>query len=186
MTAWFFLIKVTGYEIGWVAWGVGALTGVGARVVGAEGSRKLGLIAGAFAFVAIIGGQFLALRSLTMKDIDKIAATAYQGQVEYAKQVTAATSDADMKAIYAKENDEEISAVKADEWQDFQKTELPKLKELAAGKPSESEFIRNFHKSVISFSDEFDMLKESMGLFTMLWIFLGVGSAYKLASGGND
>ena len=186
MIAWFLLIRATGYEIGWIAWGVGALTGVAARVVGAEGSSKLGIIAGTFALIAIIGGQFLALRSLTMKEFDKIAGTAYEGQVEYAKQVTAAVSDADMKAAYAKENEEEVSAIKDDEWQEFQKTELPKLKELAAGKPTEAEFIRNFHKSTLSFGSEFEMLKDSVGLFTLLWIFLGVGSAYKLASGGND
>ena len=186
MLVWFFLIKATGYQIGWVAWGVGALTGFAARVVGAEGSVKLGVVAGALALLAIVGGQYLALRSLMMTEFDKLAVVAYQVQVDYAKQVAAAGSEADMKAIYAKENDEKISEVKSQDWDEFQQKELPKLKELAGGKPTEKEFVRNFRKEVGSFSSEFEMLKDSVGLFTLLWIFLGVGSAFKLASGGND
>jgi hypothetical protein len=186
MLIWFFLIKATGYEIGWVAWGVGALTGVGARVVGADGCFKLGLVAGILAFLAIIGGQYLALRSLTMKEFDKLAIVAYQAQVEYAKQITTANSEADMKALYAKENDETVSDIKSQDWDDFNQKDLPKLKELAAGKPTEQEFVHNFHKQALSVGSEFEMLKESVGLFTLLWIFLGVGSAFKLASGRND
>ena len=63
MLAWFFLIKMTGYPLGFAAWGVGLLVGLGARGLGREGSRRLGLAAGACAFVAILGGQMLAARS---------------------------------------------------------------------------------------------------------------------------
>jgi hypothetical protein len=185
MLIWFFLIKATGYEIGWVAWGVGALTGVGARVVGADGCFRLGLVAGVLAFLAIVGGQYLALRSLTMKEFDKLAAVAYQADAETAKQIAAANSDAEIKATYAKQNGVAASEVNQNDWEEFQKTELPKLKDIASGKTSETDYIRNFHKQ-ISFGMEFEMLKESVGLFTLLWIFLGVGSAYKLASGSSD
>ncbi len=59
MLAWYFLIKLTGYPLGFAAWGVGLLVGLGARRLGREGSRRLGLAAGACAFVAILGGQLL-------------------------------------------------------------------------------------------------------------------------------
>jgi hypothetical protein len=59
MFGWYLLIKITGDEIGYAAWGVGALTGLGARLLGASGSTKLGVLAGVFAFSAIIGGQYL-------------------------------------------------------------------------------------------------------------------------------
>jgi hypothetical protein len=65
MLAWFFLIQVTGYQIGFAAWGVGLLVGLGARALGREGSRRLGLAAGACAFVAILGGQWLAAAGRT-------------------------------------------------------------------------------------------------------------------------
>lgn len=59
MLAWLFLIQVTGYQIGFAAWGVGLLVGLGARVLGREGSRRLGWAAGACALVAILGGLWL-------------------------------------------------------------------------------------------------------------------------------
>jgi hypothetical protein len=60
MLAWYFLIKVTGHQIAFAAWGVGLLAGLGARGLGREGSRGLGMAAGTAALVAILGGQLLA------------------------------------------------------------------------------------------------------------------------------
>lgn len=60
MLAWCFLIQLTGYQIGFAAWGVGLLVGLGARALGREGGRRLGLAAGACALVAILGGLWLA------------------------------------------------------------------------------------------------------------------------------
>ena len=59
--AWFFLIKVTGYEIGFGAWGVGLLVGTGTRGLGREGSRGLAVAAAMCALAAIAGGQLLAV-----------------------------------------------------------------------------------------------------------------------------
>jgi hypothetical protein len=63
MFVWFFLVKVTGHQIAFAAWGVGLLAGLGARGLGREGSRGLGIAAGAAALVAILGGQWLAAQS---------------------------------------------------------------------------------------------------------------------------
>jgi hypothetical protein len=60
MLGWFWLIKLTGYPLGFAAWGVGLLVGLGARELGQGGSRRLGLAAAACALVAILTGQLLA------------------------------------------------------------------------------------------------------------------------------
>jgi hypothetical protein len=62
MLAWSFLIKATGHPLGFAAWGVGLLVGMGARGLGRDGSRRLGVAAGACAFIAILVGQLLAAR----------------------------------------------------------------------------------------------------------------------------
>jgi hypothetical protein len=107
MLGWFLLIKFSGYEIGYAAWGVGALTGAGARVTGVRGRASLGLTAGLLAFVAIIGGQYLAVR-------DAVVAHGLSGFTEW------------------------------------------------------------------------DVLKAGFSAFTLLWLVLGLGSAYKLGAGTND
>ncbi|HSY20167.1 MAG TPA: hypothetical protein VK815_17615 [Candidatus Acidoferrales bacterium] len=186
MMGWFLLIKASGYEIGYAAWGVGALTGLGARVVGAAGSTKLGLFAGLFAFIAIIGGQYLALRSIAETEFDKIAMVSYQEQLDTANAAVALTTAEDTKAFIAKEDEVYASEVSNDRLKEFRETELPKYRDLIAGKPSKAEFLGRMNIFKNSWRVQFEMLKASIGLFTLLWIFLGVGSAYKLGAGTND
>ena len=186
MVGWFLLIKATGYEIGYAAWGVGALTGIGARVVGAEGSAKLGLFAGLFAFIAIIGGQYLALRSIAETEFDKIAMVSYQEQLDTANAAVALTTAEETKAFIAKEDEVNASEVSSDRLKEFRETDLPKFRDLIAGKPSKAEFLGRVNLFKNSWRMQFEMLKASIGLFTLLWIFLGVGSAYKLGAGKHD
>ncbi len=84
MLAWYLLIKLTGYEIGYAAWGVGILVGFGARVLGRQGSKALGVAAAVCAFLAIIGGEYLAVKIEADKMITDIINKAYQSRVEYA------------------------------------------------------------------------------------------------------
>ncbi|MFM1768575.1 MAG: hypothetical protein RJA22_1104 [Verrucomicrobiota bacterium] len=63
MLAWFFLIQSTGHQLGFAAWGVGLLVGLGARALGREGGSRLGWAAAGCAAVAVVGGQWLAIYS---------------------------------------------------------------------------------------------------------------------------
>ena len=186
MVGWFLLIKATGYQIGYAAWGVGAITGLGARVVGAEGSMKLGVLAGLFAFIAIIGGQYLALRSIVEKEFSQLALVSYQEQLDTANQAVALNTVEETKSFIAKQDEVDAAAVTPDRLKEFREKDVPKFRDLIAGKPSKAEFLSRLNVFQNSWSIQFEMLKASVGLFTMLWIFLGVGSAYKLGAGTND
>jgi hypothetical protein len=192
MIGWYFLIKATGYEIGYAAWGVGALTGIGARILGHSGSNVLGVTAGVCALVAIIGGQFLAAKSTVNEIFADVAKGAYESQLAYAKEAVQAIptgSDAEIRTFLAREAAKEGGAadpITDAEIQEFRHKELPKLKELASGKRGASDIDKEMQKVRKSFVGDLLLLKESLSLFTLLWIFLGVGSAYKIASGGSD
>jgi len=180
MLAWYFLIKLTGYEIGYAAWGVGVVTGLGARVLGRAGTTGLGVIAGACAFLAVIGGQFLAAKSQADKMIDEAAAEAYESRMSYALDAAKAESDEEIKALLIKHQESEQPTV--EEISDFRKSELPKLKEFAAGKPNKTEFERDFKRIKDTFIYKLLLLKGSVGLFTLLWLFLGVGTAFRIGA----
>ena len=186
MLGWYLLIKVTGYEIGYAAWGVGALTGLGARMLGATGSTRLGVLAGLFAFIAIIGGQYLVVRGFASVEFDKIALVSYQEQMDAANAAVALKTDEATKAFIAKQDEVKVSEVSSDQLKEFREVELPKLRDFTEGKPSKAEFLRRISRAMNSWGVQFEMLKESVGLFTLLWIFLGVGSAYKMGAGTND
>ena len=58
--AWYALVTVTGYQIGFAAWGVGLLVGGCARRLGRGGSARLGWVAAFCALAAIAIGQWVA------------------------------------------------------------------------------------------------------------------------------
>ena len=60
----------TGYEIGWIAWGVGILAGLGA-FLGAkrQGSPAVGGIAVLVAIVALLGGKYATVQLLIDKEL---------------------------------------------------------------------------------------------------------------------
>jgi hypothetical protein len=186
MFAWYMLIKATGYEIGIVAWGVGGLTGLGARVVGAESSHKLGVVAGVLAFIAIIGGEFFAVKSVAEKEFEKLALIAYQEELDDANAALALSNDEEIKAFLAKHNAKNVADVTTEDLREFREKDLPRCRDLVAGKPSKAQFVARMNVVKNSFRVQFALLKESVSLFTLLWIFLGVGSAYKLGAGTHD
>jgi hypothetical protein len=191
MVGWYFLIKTTGFEIGYAAWGVGVLAGIGARILGHSGSNALGVSAGVCALVAIVGGQFLAAKSTVNEIFEEAAKGAYASQLAYAKNALQAIptgSDSEIRAFLAKDAAEDGSVadptrITDDEIQEFRQRKLPKLKDIASGKRGASDIEKELQKVKASLVGDLLILKESLSLFTMLWIFLGVCSAYKIASG---
>jgi hypothetical protein len=191
MIAWYYLIKWTGYEIGYAAWGVGCLTGIGARVVGCKECPALGFFAGLCALIAIVGGQYLAVKFEADKYFDDMARSSYDERMAYAKQAVEAKTDEQIKALLAEDvvgHREKSSSqgVTADEIKDFRDNELPALKSFIDGKPSREQFENGMLKVKSSISYNLMLLKASVGWFTLLWLFLGIGSAYKIASGESD
>lgn len=183
MAIWYFLIVVTNTEWGYVAWGVGGLAGWCAKTIGKGESAAMGLAAAIAALVAIVGGEYLATRHLMNVEIDKALKEAYQEHVTYAKEAVQAKTDDQIKAFLAKQDglgDGAQASIGPEDIKDFKK-ELPELQKAANGQLSRTEYekeSRKIYEAIFSFTF---VLKQSVSLFTLLWIFLGVGTAYKLA-----
>ena len=65
----------TGHEIGWIAWGVGALVGVFVRVgAGNDAGGLSGLIAVVIALASIVGGKYAAVHMLVNNEAAKFEA----------------------------------------------------------------------------------------------------------------
>ena len=102
MLAWYFITRWTGYEIGYVAWGVGVLAGVGARLAMPSGSFGLAGIAALAAATAIVGGQYLGLRHRLDERIDMATSALYDATSGYAKKAVKATSDLEIELLLEK------------------------------------------------------------------------------------
>ena len=58
---WAGIAYFTGYEIGWIAWGIGALVGLAVALGAQGGTPATGVMAVLISLVAIAGGKYLAI-----------------------------------------------------------------------------------------------------------------------------
>ena len=67
---WGAISYYTHYEIGWIAWGIGALVGLGAHVgSGGQGGGAAGFIAGVVAVASVLGGKYAVVEIVGNADI---------------------------------------------------------------------------------------------------------------------
>lgn len=129
---WFFLCKATSLRLGFLAIGVGALTGYGARLLGGCHGVKMGLIALVCALACIIGAQYM------MATID----ATYAEELAAAKKILLAVpngTDDEIRAYLARETVAEgekpdPSQISTDEVKGFREMTWQKMKDLDSGK----------------------------------------------------
>ena len=188
MLAWYSLIKFTGYTHSLVAWGVGAVTGAGGRMLAKDGSMALGIVCAVCALGAILFGEYYGIRALVMKEAEKFSAIAdfaYEAQKEYANKAVAAKTPEEIRKIIAERDEKTPAEVTEAELEEFKK-ELPELKSIAEGKLSKEEFRKKLNSAA---ADEFNFkeyfFKEDVkaGVFMVLFVCLGVVTAWKIGAG---
>lgn len=186
---WYLLIKSTGSTFALVAWGVGVLTGLGARLLAREGSLNLGVAAGLCALLAIVFGEYLAVKAIVAREGTKLAAFAYSAQMEHARQAVKAETPDDFRKLIAGAEEKNPADISDEQIRTFQEAELPGLREFAQGRPSREEFARQMGEA---FAEEFNyrefFFKDDVksGLFMVLFAVLGIATAYKIGSGESD
>lgn len=185
---WAGVVYWSGYEIRYVAIGVGALAGLGSRKIGGGRDYHLGLFAATCALFAILLGQFFAAKIyLTEIGSRDLAEMQYEFKVEEAKEAEELKTDADFKEFIAGSRSTLAKLVSPDSITaaaiaEFKKTELPELKKLAKGEISKNVFIEKERKAFLASLTINDIFTASITPYLFFWAFLGVGAAWKLAS----
>lgn len=188
MLAWYALIKFTGYTHSLVAWGVGGVTGAGARMLAKDGSMGLGLVCALCALGAIVFGEYYGVRALIMKQADQfasIADMAYEMQKEYAQEAVAAKTPEDIRKVIAEREEKTVAEVTDEEMAEFKK-ELPEMQEIASGKVSKEDFRQKLSSAAadeFSFKEYFFKEDVKSGIFMVLFVCLGVATAWKIGAG---
>jgi hypothetical protein len=185
MLVWYGMIRFLNFEIGYVAWGVGALTGVCARLFGRQGRPVLGAVAAVVAFAAIMVGEGLGVGHAVTKYLEKEVSGAYEEQMVLARQLPEKPSDKDLLALLKKEatdagedgatfGDEDVKA--------FRNDRLPVLQDLSSGKVTKQQYEHRIAAAMAATIPFMAILKNSVGILTAVFVLLGVGSAWKIAS----
>lgn len=194
---WALVSWKTHYEIGWIAWGIGVLAGIGVSLVCGGGRQGMvsGIIACVCAIACIAGGKYAAIAIEGNQVFAKFAANHkfddHDLQVRLARQVAADWSHQGKPLVWPKDKDKDPDEAEAaadfppgvwdaaqakwnqgEKWQaDYrEKEEAAFQQNLVLAKP----------KIIAA------VWKRSFGFFDILWCLLAIGSAFKIASGGTN
>lgn len=183
MVLWYFLIVLTDRQWGYAAWGIGGLTGWCSKTIGKGESAAMGVAAAIAAAVSILGGNLLAAKHFANEAVDSYVKEAYQAHVTYAKEAVQAKTDEQIRTFLAKDQELEpgqAASITQEEIRDFKK-ELPKLQKAANGQVSQREYEKDFREMAETLFSFGFMLRQVLSISTIVFIGLGVFTAYKLA-----
>ena len=180
------------YEIGWIAWGIGAACGFGAARLGSDLDWTTGAAAAGIAVLSIALGKFAAVHLVVNDAVSQMAAGTVVVEDELAisyvaDEVVAARYDEGQAVDWPggvvpsnpsseAESPRDVWAEAVAVWNDLPASEREAFKaELARDMQANAELIR---EQAVQAG-----FRESFGAFDLLFVFLAVGSAYKLGSG---
>jgi len=199
MMAWYWLVKVTHLKIGWVAWGVGAFTGFGARALARAASPILGAVSGFSALIAITGGLYIVSADIVSTELggfdvgklvsgmaESIGGADYDEKAKHSQEALKAKTDDEIKAVYVKVNLEQPSP---EELSEFKTNELVVMQDIANGKLTRQQYINKLKAeatgaiSDVGAEARWDLFKKNMDVYMIIFLLLGVTSAFKVANG---
>ncbi|NUQ52073.1 MAG: hypothetical protein HUU19_05170 [Phycisphaerales bacterium] len=196
--AWGLIAYLTGYEIGWVAVGVGFVTGLGVAI-GSKGRGGVmgGILAAIISLVAVAGGKFFAV---------EVAAQKYTKSSEFKNELASIEITDDMMVMYVADlvvadktsRNETISwptgvtADTAEEEKDYP-PELwkdAKARWVALDDATKEQYRMDVRRSIeqaatamVNTLGAAEVFVQSFSFFDLLWAFLAVGAAFKVGSG---
>jgi hypothetical protein len=205
---YFLVFSYSGWQIGLMAIGVGFLAGLGARVLGKEGSNELGVITATLTVVGVLGAQyFVAWKWWHEASIFEVEESAemYRASVKEAKTVMAAIptgSDQEIRIYLAREEAAgtgeapQLNEVTTEEIKEFRETQLPEYRDLASGKTTKEAYEKNLKDQLAKIqaaltSEEKKDDDSSFKFFFMLLLLnkvnlfslaAGAGLAYKMST----
>ena len=196
---WAVVADHTGYEIGWIAWGLGVLVGFGAKFCGGGRSgAALGSICAVLALIAIFGGKMLALERIIPQQIreqcmEEFTLDMYQELKADAKALEKLESSEEYPAFMVQHmftTAEKPEDVTEEEVQDFEVYTIPTLKEINEGTLSFETWRKSRTDSEVAYiMSEISLAEEVVTNFhpvDILFALLGLASAYKIGAGQEE
>lgn len=196
---WEFVALTLEYEFGFVAWIIGGAVGYSAAMSGVR-RQAGGMICGVLVFLAIIGGKYMAMaafqENISAEITDGVQNRGLELQEIYAEElydakqfyltVTDEDSLRDFMVNYGYSEFDNKASVTNEEIDIFNRYQKPLLEKMAYVKPGFEEWKNEYLSSRIDDISTLDLVMQSLELIDLLFIFLGVGTAYKLGSGYKE
>jgi hypothetical protein len=173
--------------------GVGFTAGLGARLLGRdEGSKELGSITAAIAFLGIFTAQYLIAKEQVVGSYKKAVNQEYEARVDYAKKALKAvptSSDQEIRQFLVKVSADDGERIKpddvtAEDIQEFRDKEMPELRDLASGKTTKAQYKKDLGAEDLEENSGIKLLLalRGLGAFTIGAMILALGTAYKMTA----
>lgn len=193
---WKFIAVTFEYEYSMVAWLIGGAVGFSAVMIGAKGQASA-VMCGTLVLLAIIAGKTMAIASFQNDLLDVLTESSqiegvdlhelYDEQLNDAKLFsdTVASEDGlrEFMVSYGYSDSYDKESVTDEEVTYFNEYEKPILELMAYSPLSFEEWKDQILTSPIEDISAFDLVIENLDLIDLLFIILGVGTAFKLGYG---
>jgi len=194
---WKFIVIAFSYELGLIAWGIGGLVGFVAASLGARGDTS-GAICGVLALLAIMGGKYMATAELRDQWQEELQATmqgedmrpVYEEEMRVAQDYTLnVKDDTSLKGFIVEWGYSEAiesSDVTQEDIDIFKQDYAPYLESLAAENPTFEQWSSSSSlNNALTDVSTLDVVTGSLGLMDVIFLFLGIGTAYRLGRGAE-
>jgi len=191
---WAAITALTGFEVGYVAWGVGFLVGGGAAWLGGSGNTS-GVICASLAIASIFVGKMMAIQFGAPAEIRR-QITPELTQERFAEFKLAAedfsklTSEEQYPAFILEHGYTEASSVETISEEDisaFNSFHIPAFKDYLAERPDYEtwkEHMADFTvNEIMAKLPLAQLVKEDLGAMDLLFAVLGIMTAFKLGRG---
>ncbi len=193
---WAVIAATTGYEVGWVAWGIGALVGFGAKIAGG-GGKPVAVACAGLALLGIFGGKMMAVRYAFAKFSEKAQAELtsrerYNEEVKDASDIAAVMSESEYPAFMIAHNyvgaSDVPGVISAEDLKDFKEETVPHLRKLHSEKPTYETWLETRENEIAEefrggpqMTDLARIVVTDLAAMDFVFAFLGVATAYRVA-----
>ena len=176
--AWYLAVRTSGYEVGWIAWGIGFLVGAAMAWATPRRSKSLAVRAGVMATLGLVVGKLLILQWMAGPALTQ----ELQGDQESLRQVAffdlyesgQLSQDLQIQLMNQAEDEPWSEALSAKVDQEIDAR-------LASMSPEELEAAASRMAGLITAGIGVgEGLWMSFTLFDALWLFLAIGTAWKM------
>lgn len=183
---WGGIAVLTGYEFGYLAWGVGVLTGVVMTLVAPEKTTSLGMAAAGFAVLGIVIGKLLLFQwGFVGEVIEKMAAEdTFIEALVTSDLIESEQVDPEYVTWYQESDEDEKVPQKLREAEKEFKAKL--RKEISTLSKADRENMIEESGIIEAILDNYPLserLNDTLSPLDALWALLAVVSAFKIASG---
>ncbi|MCY2965880.1 MAG: hypothetical protein NT069_20000 [Planctomycetota bacterium] len=190
---WAAIAHYANAEIGYVAWGIGFLVGLGVRMLGGDSHGKtMGAMAAGIAILAIVAGKYAAAGMALDKALQEHAPQVSENDMFHgmAHEVCQTRINAGEKLVFPPgktlDNAENSVDYPPGIWDEavrnWQSIDPATRQQLMQARQEQLQMLAKLFGAEM----RMQVFKESFGPFDLLWCLLAVSTAFRLGSGGQE